>query len=143
VSAAGLELRVLATPGHSSDSLCFVLEDAVLTGDTVLGRGTTVIAHPDGRLGDYWVRCAGWPSCPTGSPCCPATVRSWPTPAWWPGSTWRTASSASRRSGRRMEQLGPDATPRQVVEVVYADVDPVLWGAAEFSVRAQLDYLRS
>ena len=37
-----------------------------------------------------------------------------------------------------------DATrlPRQVVEIVYADVDPVLWGAAELSVRAQLDYLR-
>jgi hypothetical protein len=32
--------------------------------------------------------------------------------------------------------------PRQVVEIVYADVDPVLWGAAELSVRAQLDYLR-
>jgi hypothetical protein len=30
-----------------------------------------------------------------------------------------------------------------VVEVVYADVDPVLWPAAEWSVRAQLDYLRA
>jgi hypothetical protein len=28
-----------------------------------------------------------------------------------------------------------------VVEIVYADVDPVLWGAAELSVRAQLAYL--
>jgi hypothetical protein len=28
-----------------------------------------------------------------------------------------------------------------VVEIVYADVDPVLWGAAELSVRAQIDYL--
>ncbi|HEY1974465.1 MAG TPA: MBL fold metallo-hydrolase, partial [Pseudonocardia sp.] len=53
VAAAGLELRVLATPGHTSDSLCFLLDDAVLTGDTILGRGTTVIDHPDGRLGDY------------------------------------------------------------------------------------------
>ena len=31
---------------------------------------------------------------------------------------------------------------RQVVETVYADVDPVLWGAAELSVRAQIEYLR-
>ncbi|MEZ5191810.1 MAG: hypothetical protein R2734_04400 [Nocardioides sp.] len=31
--------------------------------------------------------------------------------------------------------------PRAVVEIVYADVDPVLWGAAELSVRAQLAYL--
>ena len=42
-------------PGHTADSLCFHLpaDRAVLTGDTVLGRGTTVVAHPDGRLGDY------------------------------------------------------------------------------------------
>ena len=34
-----------------------------------------------------------------------------------------------------------DTLPRQVVEVVYADVDEVLWDAAELSVRAQLFYL--
>ncbi len=53
VAAAGVEVRVLATPGHTADSLCFAVGDAVLTGDTVLGRGTTVVAHPDGRLADY------------------------------------------------------------------------------------------
>ena len=34
-----------------------------------------------------------------------------------------------------------DTLPRRVVEIVYADVDPVLWPAAELSVRAQLAYL--
>lgn len=55
VAVGGLELRVVPTPGHTADSLCFHLpaDGAVLTGDTVLGRGTTVVAHPDGRLGDY------------------------------------------------------------------------------------------
>ena len=55
VEVDGLEVRVVATPGHTSDSLSFVLpaERAVLTGDTVLGRGTTVVAHPDGQLGAY------------------------------------------------------------------------------------------
>jgi hypothetical protein len=38
--------------------------------------------------------------------------------------------------------IAPDDVPRRVVETVYADVDPVLWGAAELSVRAQIDYLR-
>src|SRR5437899_2082221 len=55
ITVGGLELRVVPTPGHTSDSLCFHLpaDQAVLTGDTVLGRGTTEVAHPDGRLGDY------------------------------------------------------------------------------------------
>jgi len=42
-----------------------------------------------------------------------------------------------------LQQVGEvDDVPRRVVEIVYADVDPVLWGAAELSVRAQIDYLR-
>ena len=53
--AGDLVLRVVGTPGHTSDSLSFLLpaEGAVLTGDTVLGRGSTVVAHPDGRLAAY------------------------------------------------------------------------------------------
>jgi glyoxylase-like metal-dependent hydrolase (beta-lactamase superfamily II) len=43
---------------------------------------------------------------------------------------------------RGLEGVDPVDVPRRVVETVYADVDPVLWGAAELSVRAQIDYLR-
>jgi hypothetical protein len=39
--------------------------------------------------------------------------------------------------------LGEDATARQIVEHVYTDVDEKLWPHAEWSVQAQLDYLRS
>ncbi len=49
--------------------------------------------------------------------------------------------SAWSRYGRRLITLGPDATARQVVELVYADVDQALWWPAELSVRAQLAYL--
>jgi hypothetical protein len=42
-----------------------------------------------------------------------------------------------------LADLGPDATARDIVEVVYADVDHAVWWAAELSVRAQLDYLRA
>ena len=54
-AVAGVDWLTVLTPGHSSDSVCFHLEAdrALLTGDTVLGRGTTVVAHPDGRLADY------------------------------------------------------------------------------------------
>ena len=58
IHAAGAEIRVVATPGHTSDSVCFHLpadgaHGSVLTGDTILGFGTTVLDYPDGTLGDY------------------------------------------------------------------------------------------
>jgi glyoxylase-like metal-dependent hydrolase (beta-lactamase superfamily II) len=139
VAAAGLELRVLATPGHSSDSLCFVLEDAVLTGDTVLGRGTTVVAHPDGVLRDYLdslrrLRELG-----------DLTVLPGHGPELAAAGVVAEQYLAHRTA--RLEQVSAAVaagatTPEQVVQVVYAEVDRVLWPAATLSVRAQLAYLR-
>ena len=53
IEAAGLRLQVVHTPGHTADSLSFVLDDAVLTGDTILGSGTTVLSSSDTALADY------------------------------------------------------------------------------------------
>lgn len=55
VSAGGTVVRVVHTPGHTSDSVSFWLPDAqaMVTGDTVLGRGTTMLDYPDGTLTDY------------------------------------------------------------------------------------------
>ncbi|PFG41192.1 glyoxylase-like metal-dependent hydrolase (beta-lactamase superfamily II) [Georgenia soli] len=55
LEVGGLAVQVLATPGHTADSVSFLLpsEGLLLTGDTVLGRGTTVLAWPDGTVGDY------------------------------------------------------------------------------------------
>ena len=50
-----LLLRIVATPGHTADSLSILIpaDAAAVTGDTVLGRGTSLIAWPDGQLGPY------------------------------------------------------------------------------------------
>src|SRR3954471_12510610 len=55
ISVGGLEILAVPTPGHTSDSFSFVLpaDNTLLTGDTVLGRGTSVVAWPDGNLEAY------------------------------------------------------------------------------------------
>ncbi|HVQ86630.1 MAG TPA: MBL fold metallo-hydrolase [Actinomycetes bacterium] len=55
IAVDGLTLRVIATPGHTADSLSVLSEvdGALVTGDTVLGRGSALVAWPDGQLGPY------------------------------------------------------------------------------------------
>ena len=147
VAVGGLEVHVVGTPGHTADSLSFVLpqERAVLTGDTVLGRGTTVVMHPDGRLGAYLESLRRLRDL-AGSA---ALTRVWPGHGPVIDDALTVLDQYLAHRHERLEQvrealrtLGGDPTPRQVVEHVYVDVDTVLWGAAELSVRAQLDYLR-
>ncbi|WP_431238507.1 MBL fold metallo-hydrolase [Mycolicibacterium aichiense] len=142
IDAAGLRITVMATPGHTADSLSFLVDDAVLTADTVLGRGTTVIDDEDGSLTQYLDslrRLQGLG---------PRTV----LPGHGPDLEDLAAVTTVYLSHReeRLDQvrqalraLGEDATARQVVEHVYTDVDQKLWDAAEKSVRAQMDYLRT
>lgn len=55
VSGPGWTLTAVATPGHTSNHLCFALpqEQALFTGDHVMGWSTTVVAPPDGNMADY------------------------------------------------------------------------------------------
>ncbi|HZJ05475.1 MAG TPA: MBL fold metallo-hydrolase [Nocardioidaceae bacterium] len=152
VEVDGLEIHVVGTPGHTSDSLSFLLpaERAVLTGDTVLGRGTTVVAHPDGELGAYLDSLDRLH----------ALAQERQLSRIWPGhgpvidDALGVLDYYLAHRQERLEQVrdalseltsdepvGTDDLARAVVEKVYADVDPVLWGAAELSVRAQLAYL--
>jgi len=155
VEVDGLEVRVVGTPGHTADSLSFLLpaEGAVLTGDTVLGRGTTVVAHPDGQLGAYLDSLDRLH----------ALAEAHEARTIWPGHGaviddalgaldfyiahrrdrlgQVEAAVETLKSSTHPEGFAVDELPRQVVEMVYQDVDPVLWGAAELSVRAQLAYL--
>src|SRR5262249_27897597 len=60
IEAAGVRFTVLHTPGHTTDSVSFIVDvpgspesAAMLTGDTILGRGTTILGSYDGALSDY------------------------------------------------------------------------------------------
>ncbi len=138
VELDGLLLRVLHTPGHTPDSLTFWLpaDQAVLTGDTVLGRGTTVVDS----LGDYLGSLDRLRALAEGAR------------VILPGHGGRLDDPVGALDyyiGHRRERLqqvedalaAGDRTAREVVERVYADVDRALWPVAEASVRAQLDYL--
>jgi glyoxylase-like metal-dependent hydrolase (beta-lactamase superfamily II) len=142
INAAGVRITVMATPGHTADSLSFVLDDAVLTADTVLGRGTTVIDPEDGSLYDYLeslkrLRGLGRRVVLPGHGPDLADLQS--------AADMYLAHREERLNQVRdaLKVLGEDATARQVVEHVYVDVDEKLWNAAESSVQAQLQYLRA
>ncbi len=51
----GWTLTAVATPGHTSNHLCFALEESgsLFTGDHVMGWSTSVVIPPDGDMGDY------------------------------------------------------------------------------------------
>jgi glyoxylase-like metal-dependent hydrolase (beta-lactamase superfamily II) len=55
VAGQGWTLEAVATPGHTSNHLCFALieENALFTGDHVMGWSTSVISPPDGDMADY------------------------------------------------------------------------------------------
>ncbi len=152
IDAAGLRITVMATPGHTADSLSFLVDDirgersdgkgAVLTADTVLGRGTTVIDNEDGSLREYLESLR--------------RLNGLGRRAVLPGHgpdlgdleavTQMYLSHREERLGQvrdALRVLGEDATARQIVERVYTDVDEKLWRHAEWSVQAQLNYLRS
>lgn len=142
IDAAGVRITVMATPGHTADSVSFVVDGAVLTGDTVLGRGTTVIDDEDGSLASYLDslrRLQG-------------LGRLAVLPGHGPDlddiqvvSTMYLAHREERLEQVRqaLRVLGEQASAREVVAHVYTDVDEKLWDAAEKSVRAQLAYLSS
>jgi glyoxylase-like metal-dependent hydrolase (beta-lactamase superfamily II) len=106
-----------------------------------------VVAHPDGQLGAYLDSLHRLH----------ALAEAHEVDAVWPGHgpvigdalavlDYYLAHRKERLEQVReaLRELDParEDLARAVVEKVYADVDPVLWGAAELSVRAQIAYLK-
>jgi glyoxylase-like metal-dependent hydrolase (beta-lactamase superfamily II) len=138
---AGLAITPLLAPGHTADSVCYLVggdDPGVLTGDTILGRGTTVVAWPDGHLGDYLASLemlgalGEIPVLPGHGPPlgdCAAAARFY------------LAHRHARLDQVRAARAAGASSAAEIVATVYADVDRALWAAAEMSVRAQLAYL--
>ncbi len=140
----GLAVEVLATPGHTSDSVCLLAtgprgeEPVLLSGDTILGRGTTVVAWPDGDLRDYLAsldrlgRLDGVPVLPGHGPAradCGTVARDY------------LAHREARLDQVRAAWAAGARTPSEVVDRVYPEIEPALVPAAEWTVRAALAYL--
>ncbi|GGV19648.1 MBL fold metallo-hydrolase [Streptomyces spectabilis] len=145
ITTGGLELRVVPTPGHTADSICFHLpaDRAVLTGDTVLGRGTTVVAHPDGRLGDYLDSLRRLRSLTVDDGVHTVLPGHGPVLEDAQGAVeFYLAHRAHRLAQVETAVENGHVTASDVVAHVYADVDRSLWPAAELSVLAQLEYLK-
>ena len=145
VAVDGLEMRVVAhARAHRRLAVVPARRPtrAVLTGDTVLGRGTTVVAHPDGRLGAYLTRCERLRALAEAHEA--RRDLAGPRPG---ASTTRSARSTttSPTGAERLEQVREALRARRVgrgrrppttccragsSRSVYADVDPVLVAAA-------------
>lgn len=140
----GLSLRIIATPGHTLDSVCVLLpeEGSLLSADTILGSGTTVVAYPDGALAPYLDSLQEIRSRIVDG----EVARILPGHGPSISEPLRVVDAYLEHRAARLAQVRAalaqgDTTARQVVERVYADVDRSVWFAAEWSVRAQMDYL--
>ena len=140
LSLAGTTIGVVPTPGHTGDHLAFRLESgAVLVGDHVLGRGTSVVTHPEGDvlayleslrrvhdLGPSALYCGHGPELTED----PGAVLDF------------YLAHRAYRERQLLDALGRgSATVDDLVATVYAEVPREVWPAAAQSTRAALDKL--
>lgn len=137
VEGPGWTLEAVTTPGHASNHVCYALieENALFSGDHVMGWSTTVVSPPDGDMGQYYaslekVAARGF-------------SRLWPThgPPVEEVGPFLAAYRAHRlqREAQILAELARG--PRRIADMVpaiYADVDPRLHPAAAHSVLAHL-----
>jgi glyoxylase-like metal-dependent hydrolase (beta-lactamase superfamily II) len=137
VSGAGWTLEAVATPGHTSNHLCFALRESkvLFSGDHIMGWSTTVVSPPDGDMADYMASLERlltrddriyYPA--HGDP-----VRE-------PQRFVRAVAAHRRQRERQiLDLLEQEAQPiPAMVDRMYRGIDPRLHGAAGRSVLAHL-----
>lgn len=137
LEGAGWTLRAVATPGHTSNHLCFALDgaDALFTGDHVMGWSTTVVSPPDGDMAAYM----------TSLDKLLARDAAVYFPAHGPAIEAPHAHVRALIDHRKMREkqilvqlAGGQGRIPAMVETLYADIDPRLHPAAGRSVLAHL-----
>ena len=140
VTGPGWTLEALFTPGHMSNHMCFALreEQALFSGDHVMAWATSVIAPPDGDMGQYF-----------------ASLRKLLDredrvyhPGHGPSRHDPLPLVRGYLAHRRMREEAIRARVAQgarsvgdIVAAIYADIDPKLHGAAALSTTAHLEHL--
>ncbi|MDE1915656.1 MAG: MBL fold metallo-hydrolase [Sphingomonadales bacterium] len=137
IKGTGFTLTALATPGHTSNHLCFALEEsgALFTGDHVMGWSTSVVAPPDGDMGDY-MRSLDLLYQRNDRIYYPAHGAPIGNPRQFVRSMIGHRRQRERQILRLLEE-GVTAIPALVARM-YAGLDPRLVGAAGRSVQAHL-----
>jgi glyoxylase-like metal-dependent hydrolase (beta-lactamase superfamily II) len=133
----GLAITAVYTPGHTSNHTCWALaeEQALFTGDHVMGWSTTVVSPPDGDMADYIAS--------LGKVADRADAVLWPThgPPRDDAVEYVSALVAHRLERERGVLAALDAgraTIREIVALLYADVRRELHKAAGMSVWSHL-----
>jgi len=140
ISGTGWTLTAVATPGHTSNHLCYALDEsgALFTGDHVMGWSTSVVAPPDGNMADYMASLD--------------LLTRRHDRVYWPGHGGPVAEPASFVRAfiahRRMREAAivkrlqsGDRSIAEMVPHIYHGLAPTLVPAASLSVLAHLHYL--
>jgi glyoxylase-like metal-dependent hydrolase (beta-lactamase superfamily II) len=137
IAGSGWTIEALHTPGHTSNHICYALheENALFSGDHIMGWSTTVITPPDGDMGDYMNSLLAVKDRKF------ATL--WPThgPPIREVSPFIDAYAAHRREreAQILAELAAGSTRiKDMVPRLYAAVDQRLWPAAAHSVLAHM-----
>ncbi|GAB3130489.1 MBL fold metallo-hydrolase [Tsukamurella serpentis] len=151
IDVAGLRITVLHTPGHTADSLSFLVDlpdsdvpGALVSGDTLLGRGTTVLDAKDGGLADYLASLEALSEVAAGRVLLPGHGPDLPDAGPVVQAYAEHRRERLQQVRTALDELGvtaAEAKPMKVVKHVYRDVDKKAWPAARMSVRVQLAYL--
>ena len=140
VSGEGWTLRAIHTPGHTSNHVCFALEEsgALFTGDHVMGWSTSVIVPPDGDMGDYLESLDKLYSREDR-----VYYPAHGAPVEKPQQLVRSMLGQRRQRERQILKVladGPRSLP-EFIPIMYRGLDPRLEKAAQMSVHAHLIHL--